>query len=171
MVGRLLGWLLIVAALATAAIESAVLVLTETAGTVSAYATWDHVHPLSLRLVRAALKQNVHPALWDPVLVTLLRVPAWLLLGAPGIALVWLFRRRTPPSREDELAAMMRSRPDPEPPEVYLNLDELRALAAKEDAPIEPPGEPPPHKVVPFAGPELPEEREGREERATRERD
>lgn len=50
----------------------------------------------SLNLVQAVIQRFLHPALWDPIIVWLLRWPLWSLLGGPGIALatIYLARRR-----------------------------------------------------------------------------
>jgi hypothetical protein len=38
------------------------------------------------------LERNVHPLLWDPVALTLLRLPTWLALGAFGALLFYALR-------------------------------------------------------------------------------
>lgn len=40
------------------------------------------------------MKRYVDPRLWDPVIVTLLLAPAFVVLGLPGLLLAILFRRR-----------------------------------------------------------------------------
>jgi hypothetical protein len=47
----------------------------------------------------AALQRSMHPLLWDPVVKSLLRLPAWVILGGIGLVLAWLGRRR--PQRID----------------------------------------------------------------------
>lgn len=45
----------------------------------------------------AALQRNlqkVHPLVWDPMLKSVLQAPAWISLGAIGLALGWFGRRR-----------------------------------------------------------------------------
>ncbi|MGB3721038.1 MAG: hypothetical protein DIU63_05600 [Proteobacteria bacterium] len=37
---------------------------------------------------------GIHPLLWDPIVKSFLRLPAWVSLGAIGIILGWLGRRR-----------------------------------------------------------------------------
>jgi len=39
---------------------------------------------------------HIHPLLWDPATVWLLRLPVWVALGAVGLLLMWLARRRVP---------------------------------------------------------------------------
>ena len=45
---------------------------------------------------RQALVGKLHPLLWDPVTTTFLRLPLWLVLGAAGLFLMWIARRREP---------------------------------------------------------------------------
>lgn len=42
----------------------------------------------------AAVQRSMHPLLWDPVVKSLLRLPAWVLLAAIGLLLAWIGRRR-----------------------------------------------------------------------------
>lgn len=37
---------------------------------------------------------SIHPLLWDPVVKSILALPAWILLGSIGLILGWLGRRR-----------------------------------------------------------------------------
>lgn len=64
-------------------------------------AYWFSAHSESLNLVQAIIQRYVHPAVWDPFLVTILLWPIAAGLGAvaavlavPGLLLVNLFRRR-----------------------------------------------------------------------------
>jgi hypothetical protein len=54
---------------------------------------WQMMHETSLQTAQAAITR-VHPLLWDPVTVLLLKLPAWFLLAAAGFALCYLGRRR-----------------------------------------------------------------------------
>jgi len=38
--------------------------------------------------IQQAVSQ-IHPVLWDPVALRLMRLPLWLVLGVLGIALIW----------------------------------------------------------------------------------
>lgn len=47
--------------------------------------------------VLQAMEQSVssmHPMLWDPLLTSILQLPAWISLGSIGLVLGWLGRRR-----------------------------------------------------------------------------
>jgi len=92
-----LGWLLL--ALAFAAGAAAVVPRAITGGggfVVSAYDLWYAAWPGSLITTQIKIERNLAPWLWDPLLVTVLSAPAWLLLGLPGGLLAW----HTRPNRE-----------------------------------------------------------------------
>lgn len=55
---------------------------------------WQLVNEGSLTALQAAVQRSVHPLLWDPALVGVLKLPAWFLLGALGLGLCLLGRRR-----------------------------------------------------------------------------
>jgi hypothetical protein len=48
----------------------------------------------SLNLAQAVTQRYLHPAIWDPVLVSVLQWPAWALLGAPAALLLVVFAPR-----------------------------------------------------------------------------
>lgn len=94
MIGRIIGWIFLIAALAVlvrdvlASIDAGSLVLIATGE------LWFSLHNGSLNLIQAVTQRYVSPSLWDPVIVTVLLWPAVLVLGVPGIVLSWLFRAR-----------------------------------------------------------------------------
>ena len=51
--------------------------------------------PDTFQKLHNAIETNL-PLLWDPVLVTILLLPSWLVLGAIGIVLFAVTRRRAP---------------------------------------------------------------------------
>ena len=55
---------------------------------------WFNLHASSLNAVQAGIERNVHPLLWDPVIISLLQVPSWIVFGVLGLALYWYGRRR-----------------------------------------------------------------------------
>lgn len=63
-------------------------------GFVSLGDLWGRLSAGSLNLVQAIVQRYLFPALWDPVLVTFLLMPAWLVFLAPGLLLT-LFGRKT----------------------------------------------------------------------------
>ena len=55
---------------------------------------WYELDRTSLNLVQAVTQRYIHPALWDPVAITLLQWPAAVVFAALGIVLLLLFRKR-----------------------------------------------------------------------------
>ncbi|MFI4987473.1 MAG: hypothetical protein ACHQF3_08520 [Alphaproteobacteria bacterium] len=55
---------------------------------------WFHLSPGSLNLLQAGVQRHITPLLWDDLLRPFLLLPAWLVLGVPGIAILVLRRRR-----------------------------------------------------------------------------
>lgn len=52
---------------------------------------WFKTHAPSLNFSQAVIQRYVHPALWDPGIITLLKWPAWSIFGALGAVLTILF--------------------------------------------------------------------------------
>ncbi len=93
--GRVIGWLLIVLAVATAGHE-AITSLDAGAYVSFAFGTlWAKIDLASLNLVQAVIQRYVSPWLWDVVIVNIILLPpAWIVLGVPGIVVAWAFRVR-----------------------------------------------------------------------------
>ena len=94
---RLVGWLLILAALA-------VLLWYDVRGwyrtgawrMVRAVQVWFDLDHSSLNLAQAVIERYVARFLWFPVIATILQWPAVLVLGVPGVV-IWMIGRRRPP--------------------------------------------------------------------------
>lgn len=56
---------------------------------------WFDLHVHSLNLIQAIVQRYIHPGLWDPVIVFLLRWPLWSLLGSFGAVVVALYPSRS----------------------------------------------------------------------------
>lgn len=65
-------------------------------GFVSLGDLWGRLSAGSLNLVQAIVQRYLFPALWDPVLVTFLLLPAWLVFGALGLLLTLSGGKTTP---------------------------------------------------------------------------
>ncbi|MGH6846040.1 MAG: hypothetical protein ACREC0_00980 [Methylocella sp.] len=52
--------------------------------------------PGKLALAQAFVERHVHPFIWDPVLVDLMRLPVWLAVGAIGCLAIWLGGKPAP---------------------------------------------------------------------------
>ena len=89
----LLGWLFIIAALGSAAMETAARGMSGVGGGwfIAAYDVWFAVWPNGLTALQAGIERFVFPAVWDPLVVTLLSLPGWLLFGVPGGVLIWRY--------------------------------------------------------------------------------
>lgn len=59
--------------------------------------TWRANWPHTLRDVQNAVEMNTVPMLWDPVLVSIMALPGWLLFALLALALHALGRRRKRP--------------------------------------------------------------------------
>ncbi len=93
-VGRVVGWLLIVLAVATAGHE---VISSLDAGAydwLAFGALWAKIDIANLNLVQAVVQRYISVWLWDGVIVNLLRLPAWAVLSVPGILMVLGFRVR-----------------------------------------------------------------------------
>ena len=59
---------------------------------------WYALHPTSLQLLQPAIERHIEPYigqwLWDPVMLTLLTTPIWLVLGIVGALLLLIGWRR-----------------------------------------------------------------------------
>jgi len=56
---------------------------------------WYSIHAPSLNAAQAAIERYVAPFLWDPVITTLLFLPAWVVVGVLGLLFYfWGYRRK-----------------------------------------------------------------------------
>ena len=91
---RFLGLVLLAAAFAalvidgTRSIAANTLLLTPLGQT----AMW--LFPNKFPLLQPMIEKNIHPLLWNPILLSALRLPAWLGLGLLGVACLELARKR-----------------------------------------------------------------------------
>jgi len=97
----LLGWILLAGAFVSGAYETMARVQGAAAEAVlSAYDLWYTLWPGKLVVTQILVERHLHAALWEYLAVPVLSLPAWLLLGGPGVALTWRFRPRH--AEEDE---------------------------------------------------------------------
>lgn len=94
-VGRIIGWIFIVAALGVAGWELFAFFASGKYVLHSLGQLWYEIHRSSLNLTQAAIQRHVLPALWDPVLITFLRGPAWVIFALLGLLLLWACHWRT----------------------------------------------------------------------------
>jgi len=55
---------------------------------------WFNVHPASLNLTQAVIERYTFPFLWDPVFVSVLFLPSWIVFAVLGAVLYYIGRRR-----------------------------------------------------------------------------
>jgi hypothetical protein len=91
---RLIGWLLIVAALAVLLYAAWRWHQTGAWRMIPAGQLWFDLDRNSLLLAQPAIERHVARWLWSPVIATILQWPAWAVLGVPGIVLLLIGRRR-----------------------------------------------------------------------------
>ena len=97
---RLIGWLLILAALAVLLrYDVWGWYQTGTWRMARAGQVWFDLDRSSLNLSQAVIERYVARFLWFPVIATILQWPAALVLGVPGIVLLMIGRRRPPIGR------------------------------------------------------------------------
>jgi hypothetical protein len=93
---RLLGLLLLVGALWAAAMQFQMWAHSGRFIPLPLGQMWFNIDPPSLNLVQAVIERHVWPPLWDPVILTVLRWPAWAVLGLPALILLILPMQRGP---------------------------------------------------------------------------
>ncbi len=93
-VGRVVGWLLIVLAVATAGHEAISSLDRGAYDWLTFGQLWAKIDIASLNLIQAVIQRHIWPFLWDGVILNLLLLPAWAVLSVPGIIMVLAFRVR-----------------------------------------------------------------------------
>ena len=101
LVGRILGWLLLVLALLALGGDGLRWLETGITSFISLGDFWRRMDPLSID----ALQNWTPPAVWSPFLITLLGWPAAIVLGVLGILLLFVFQSR-PPRRRQRFGAL-----------------------------------------------------------------
>lgn len=56
--------------------------------------TWFALHPDSLNLAQAVIQRNVHPYMWDPVMISILAAPTWLVIGVISLLFIAIGKKR-----------------------------------------------------------------------------
>ena len=55
---------------------------------------WHRLDSSSLQIAQAAVQRYIHPAIWDPIILTVLLWPAVVVFGVSGLVLALLSRTR-----------------------------------------------------------------------------
>ena len=96
-VGRIIGWIFLIAALAVLARDVLASIDAGSLSLIAAGELWFTLHQTSLQVAEPAIARHIPvigPWLWHPVISTILTWPALFVFGVPGLALTWLFRTR-----------------------------------------------------------------------------
>jgi hypothetical protein len=85
-----LGWVFLAAGFISVMAETSARLSTETSGAiVSASELWNALSPGTF-IAAQNLIEGVSSVLWDPILLGIMFLPAWLIFGGPGAAMAWL---------------------------------------------------------------------------------
>jgi len=93
-----------------------------------AYDLWYTFWPKSLLIFEIKVQRYVGLWLWDPVMLTILKLPAWFILGGPGIGLLLFFRPHRGQDNSGEMAEAVES---------FSLYEELTEQALRENPPDE----------------------------------
>jgi len=93
-VGRVIGWVLLLAGLVVLARDLIGWIDTRVFAPIVLGQLWFDLSAGSLNLVQAVVQRYLHPALWDPVITSVLFLWAWAVFVVLGVVFLVLFRRR-----------------------------------------------------------------------------
>jgi len=93
-IGRIIGTLLLLAAVAAAGYEALAALQSGGWRPIALGELWYKLHSASLNGAQAGIQRYIAPWLWEPVITTVLLWPGWAVFGVPGAALLWLCRAR-----------------------------------------------------------------------------
>src|SRR5262245_54777479 len=57
---------------------------------------WANIHSTSLQLLQPAIERHIAVWLWDPIVLSVLTAPAWLVFGILGAILMLIGRKKKP---------------------------------------------------------------------------
>jgi len=93
-VGRLIGWIVLLAGAAVLVRDGLVWIDTKHWAPIALGQLWYQLNRSSLNLVQAVVQRYIHPFLWDPIIVSILLSWAFAVLMILGVLLLVLFRKR-----------------------------------------------------------------------------
>jgi hypothetical protein len=85
---RILGWVLVAAALFLVGREALVWQETGDWAVIPTGQLWFELHRESLLLLQPVIERYIWPPLWDPGITTILQWPAWAAVGGLGLFLL-----------------------------------------------------------------------------------
>ena len=89
---RAVAWLLLLVAVIVFTSDLTHTINGSTLTTSSLLSHWKTTSPGTLTATGSFVQHYAHPKLWDPLLLRLLLLPAWLLIGTVGVVLALLSR-------------------------------------------------------------------------------
>lgn len=96
---RFLGLWLVAGALVAVVIDATKSIAASRLTVTALGQTWYTLSPSSLMATQEFVQRTIEPVvghwLWDPLIQSILLLPAWLVLGLLGALFTWLGRRRT----------------------------------------------------------------------------
>ncbi len=99
-VGRVIGWLVLLAGVSVLTRDVIVWIETKTWAPVAFGQLWYQFNRSSLNLVQAVIQRYLSPFLWNPIILKILLCWAFAVLIVLGAAILFLARSR-PPRRLD----------------------------------------------------------------------
>ena len=93
-IGRVIGWIVLLAGAAVLVRDGLVWIDTKHWAPIALGQLWYQLNRSSLNLFQAVVQRYIHPFLWDPIIVSLLLSSAFAVLMILGVLLLVLFRRR-----------------------------------------------------------------------------
>jgi hypothetical protein len=105
-IGRVIGWLLLIAAGITLVGDVMAWSQTGIWRLSAAGQLWFKLDHNSFNVVQDVIQRYVSPKLWDPVIQTILQFYALLVLAIPGLLLLWVTRSRENRERQAKSSQM-----------------------------------------------------------------
>jgi ABC-type Fe3+ transport system permease subunit len=93
-VGRVIGWIALLAGAAVLVRDLLVWIDTKHWAPIALGQLWYQLNRSSLNLTQAVVQRYIHPLLWDPIIVSILLSWAFAVLMLSAALLLVLFRRR-----------------------------------------------------------------------------
>jgi hypothetical protein len=94
---RILALALLAGAFAAAVIDGARSIAADQLSLTPMGATAYWAFPNKFPLMQNLVEKQIHPLLWDPILLHVLMLPTWAILGIIGAGLLYVTRKRPPP--------------------------------------------------------------------------
>ncbi len=91
---RIIGFCVLALALVLAVLDVTRSITAGTLVLTSLAQWWAVISPETLLSGQQTLSETIHPFLWDPVIVTLLQLPSWLICWVISMLLLWMGQKR-----------------------------------------------------------------------------